>query len=67
MAIYTKVGRESYLSLPEWGMDVQRAHQLITSLQEDGTATIQDSKGQEVTVCISQETIRDALMIPIGN
>ena len=43
MAIHTKVGLESYFSLPAWGMDVQKAHQLITSLQEDGMATIQDS------------------------
>ena len=67
MAIYTKVGLESYFSLPAWGMDVQKAHQLITTLQEDGTATIQDAQGQEVTVSINEETIRDALMIPIGN
>ena len=26
MAIYTKVGLESYFSLPAWGMDVQKAH-----------------------------------------
>ena len=40
MAIYTKVGLESYFSLLAWGMDVQKAHQLITSLQEDGRATM---------------------------
>ena len=40
MAIYTKVGLEFYFSLPSWGMDVLRAHQLITTLQDDGTATI---------------------------
>ena len=48
-------------------MDVQKAHQLITSLQEDGMATIQDSQGQTMTISIIEETIRDALMIPIGN
>ena len=67
MAIYTKVGLESYFLLPSWGMDVLQAHQMITTLQEDGTATIQDSQGMEVTVHIIEETIRDALMIPIGN
>ena len=67
MAIYTKVGLESYFSLPSWGMDVLRAHQLITTLQEDETTTIQDSQGMEVTVCITDKTIRDTLMIPIGN
>ena len=32
MAIYTKVGLESYFSLPAWGMDVQKAHQLLSTL-----------------------------------
>ena len=40
MEIYTKVGLESYFSLPSWGMDILWAHQLITTLQEDQTATI---------------------------
>ena len=67
MAIYTKVGLESYFSLPAWGMDVQKACQLITTLQDDGSASIQDVQGQEMIVNINEETIRDALMIPIGN
>ena len=40
MAIYIKVGLESYFSLLSWGMDVLQAHQLLTTLQDDGTATI---------------------------
>ena len=40
MAIYVKGGLESYFSLPSWGMDVLQAHQLLTTLQDDGTTTI---------------------------
>ena len=48
-------------------MDVQKAHQLISTLQDGGSASIQDAQGQEMIVNINEETIRDALMIPIGN
>ena len=67
MAIYGKVGLESYFSLPSLGMDILRAHQVLTTLQANGMATLQDSHGMEVTVTITKETIRDAPMMPIGS
>ena len=38
MSIYNKVGLERYFSLPTWGTDVMRAYQLLSTLQEDGSA-----------------------------
>ena len=60
-------GLDQFFKVNIHEVDASRVHELMTTLQEDGTATIQDSQGMEVRVHITEEIIKDALMIPIGN
>ncbi|KAI5078964.1 hypothetical protein GOP47_0006635 [Adiantum capillus-veneris] len=67
VTIYSKVALVPYLPLPPWGMDVKRAYQMLSSLTEEGTATIDDRDGMLVEVNITEELVSEALKIPRGN
>ena len=67
MAVFSRVGLDPYFSLPAWGVDVERAYQLLSTIEEDGSATIRGSDGQAVMVRITENTVQDALLVPKGN
>lgn len=38
------MGIEGFFHLPPWGVDVQRAYKLMTSMEEDGMIEITNNK-----------------------
>lgn len=67
MKLFSKVGLQHYLSLPAWETDIKRSYQLLNTLDEDGTATIEDKDGVMVQVHITEDMICEALKLPKGN
>lgn len=64
--IFTGVGLSQYFSLPPWGTDVKRAYQLLSTLDEDGNATIEGHDGAMRQVLIDEEMVSNALKLPRG-
>ena len=48
------------------GVDVKRCHQLLTSLDIQGKARIEDAKGELIEVQINEDLIAEALKLPKG-
>ena len=64
--IFKKLGIEEYFKLPPCGVDVQRAYELMTTMNKDGTAKPTDKDGQKVIVPVNEAIIRDALKFKEG-
>lgn len=64
MDIFKKVGLDGYFGLEPWGVDHQRAYELMTSIDQDGVATLTSKDGDEVQVQISETLISEALKLP---
>lgn len=63
---FARMGLARYFSLRPWGIDVKRAWQLMTSIEEDGTTHIEDLDNQLITVKISIDMVAKALIMPRG-
>ena len=50
--VYKEVGIDEYFKLPPCGIDVQRAHELMTTIEEDGVAELTNKDGEKVKVPI---------------
>lgn len=61
MRIFKQVGLEGYFGLEPWGVDIQRAYELMTTINSDGMATLTNKEGEKVQVHISKELISKAL------
>lgn len=64
MDIFKMVGLDGYFKLAPSGLDFQRAYELITTISEDGVATLTNKGGEEVQVQISKALISKALKLP---
>lgn len=62
--ILRQSGLDGYFSLPPWGVDVQRAYELMTTIDDDGVARITSKEGEEIHIKISEEMISAALQLP---
>ena len=67
MEVYAKLGLSAFFSLPAWGTDIKRCHQLLDTLQDDGEAIIDGPGGEALTVKITEEDVSTALFVPRGN
>ena len=61
---FNKVGLEKYFQLPPWGVDIQRAYELMTSIDDNGLAAITDRNGVKLKVQITEELVSEALKLP---
>ena len=64
--VYTKLGIEGYFKLKPWGIDVQRAYELMTSIDEIGTVTLTGEDGLPKMFAINEYIIQDALHFKEG-
>ena len=64
--IYKKIGLEDYFRLPPCGVDVQRAYELMTTIDSIGTADLTNKEGEKVVVSINENLIREALHFKEG-
>ena len=72
--IFKTANMAGYFKLKPWGPDLQRAWELVRSIDKIGATTITNFDGHQVQVNISPKVIRDALHIghqgiflPLGN
>lgn len=66
IAIYRRLGLDGYFRLKPCGVDVQRAFELMTTIDPIGTALITDLEGNEKQVVVNEATVRDALKFKEG-
>lgn len=64
---FYRMGLGRFFSLQPWGIDVKRAWQLMTSIEEDGIAHIEDMQNNVITVKITTNLIAEALFMPRGS
>ena len=64
MNIFKKVGLDGYFGLEPWGVDLQRAYELMTTIDKDGVATLTMPEGETMQVQISADLISEALHLP---
>ena len=64
MQVFRQVGLDGYFRLEPWGVDVQRAYELMTTINSDGVATLSMPEGETVQVQISEDLISEALHLP---
>ena len=58
------MGLDGYFGLEPWGVDIQRAYELMTTINSNGVATLSTPKGETVQVQISEDLITEALHLP---
>ena len=58
------MGLSQYFSLPPWGIDVRRAYELMTTLDDASIASISDKDGMKLQVQITEELVSEALKMP---
>ena len=61
LTVYRRLGLENYFRLKPCGVDVQRAYELMTTIDPIGTANITDLEGNKVVVSINENTVKEAL------
>ena len=64
MKIFRQVGLDGYFGLEPWGVDIQRAYELMTTINKEGVATLSTPEGEIVQVQISEDMISEALHLP---
>ena len=64
MDVFKKVGLDGYFGLEPWGVDLQRAYELMTTIDKDGVATLTMPEGETMQVQISADLISEALHLP---
>ena len=64
MHVFRQVGLDGYFGLEPWGVDIQRAYELMTTINKDGVATLSMPEGETVQVQISEDLISEALYLP---
>ena len=52
--IYTKLGIEGYFKLKPWGIDIKRAYELMTTIDEISTVTLTGEDGIPKTMAINE-------------
>lgn len=62
--VFEKVGLDGYFKLDLWGVDTQRAYELMTTIDEDGVATLTSKSGEATQVQIFEDLIIEALHLP---
>ena len=65
MEIFRKVGLDGYFGLEPWGIDIQRAYELMTTINKEGVATLSMPEGETVQVQIFEDLISEALHLHI--
>ena len=60
-----KVGLDGYFGLEPWGIDIQRAYELMTTINKEGVATLSMPEGETMQVQISAELVSEALHLPM--
>ena len=48
MKIFKQVGLDGYFGLEPWGVDIQRAYELMTTINKEGAATLSTPEGETV-------------------
>lgn len=66
MNIYKAVGLDGYFKLPPCNIDIKRAHELMTTITEDGLAEITNEADEVVSVPINENTFSEALHFKHG-
>ena len=56
------MGLDGYFGLEPWGVDLQRAYELMTTIDKDGVATLSMPEGE--TMQVSADLISEALHLP---
>ena len=64
--IYTKLEIDGYFKLKPWGIDIKRAYELMTNIDEVGTVILIGEDGQPKMVVINEYIVQDALHFKEG-
>ena len=67
ITVYRRLGLESYFRLKPCGVDMQRAYELMTTIDPIGTANITDLEGNEKVVIVNETTVKEALHFKEGH
>ena len=67
MKILSLIGLDQLFHLPPCDIDVRRCHELLNTLQEDGTCMLSDQAGELVELNITQDIIVKALRLQEQN
>ena len=63
LRIFERTGFEEMFRLRPCEVDARRVHEILTTLEEDGTCRLTDDQGEHVLVNISSETVVRALRL----
>ena len=63
---FSKAGVAGYFTREVVEIDVRRAWELQSTIQDDGSATLTDKEGHTVRVNITEQTVREALNLKPG-
>ena len=66
ITVYRRLGLDGYFRLKPCGVDVQRAYELMTTIDPIGTANITDLEGNEKQVIVNEATVQNALKFKEG-
>ena len=64
--IYAKLGINGYFKLKPWGIDIKRAYEVMTTIDEIGMVTLTREDGQPQTLAINEYIVQDALHFKEG-
>ena len=53
MDVFKRIGLEDYFWLPPYGVDIQRAHELMTTIDAIGTGELINLEGEKVVVLVN--------------
>ena len=66
MDVFRRLGLEDYFRLPSCRVDIQRAYELMISIDAIGTAKITNREGEKVIVPVNKNLVKEALHLKEG-
>ena len=67
MKVFTLTGFDQFFQMPPCDVDAKRCHELLTTLQEDGTCMLSDWEGEPMELNLMPDIVTRALKIQEGN
>ena len=67
MKVFTLTGFDQFFQMPPCDVDAKRCHELLTTLQEDGTCMLSDLEGEPMELNLTPDIVTRALKIQEGN
>ena len=67
MKVFSLAGFDQFFEMLTCDVDVRRCHELLTTLQEDGTCMLSNLEGESIESSLTQDIIVKALSLQEGN